>query len=141
MTGRELAPDSRSSPRAVVKEVEGLRDSMSLTCRRSCLSSPFTAKIESIFMLFSKHNGSLLREQARGVLLTYRRSCLSSPFTTKKRVYLCFSASTTEAYQGSRLEVSCSHAACHASHPPSHNKKRKVCAFQQSKRKPPKAAG
>ncbi len=44
MTGRELAPDSRSSPRAVVKEVEGLTDSISLTRRLSCLSSPFTQK-------------------------------------------------------------------------------------------------
>ena len=67
MTGRELAPDSRSSPRAVVREVEGLRDCISLTCRRSCLSSPFKRKEK--FTLFSNHNGSRLRRQAGGFSL------------------------------------------------------------------------
>ncbi len=52
MTGRELAPDSRSSPRAVVKEVEGLTDSISLTCRLSCLSSPSKEK-KRVFLCFS----------------------------------------------------------------------------------------
>ena len=40
MTGKELAPDSSRRPRAVVREVEGLKDCISLTCRLSCLSSP-----------------------------------------------------------------------------------------------------
>ena len=85
MTGRELAPDSRSSPRAVVREVEGLKDSISLTCRLSCLSSPFKKNKKSIFMLFSGHNESPIRRQARGFSFTCRLLCLSSSIKRKEK--------------------------------------------------------
>lgn len=40
VTGRELTPASRSRPRAVVRQVEGLTHCILRMCRRSRLSSP-----------------------------------------------------------------------------------------------------